>query len=81
MGNGRAGDHPVSDVVNHKMKVYSPEVDALIREIHKISPEALNTIDWFEAYNHFKITPESIGKLEKELDKIRGRLTRKNENF
>jgi hypothetical protein len=33
MPNGKAGDHPITDIVNHRLKVYSERVDGLIREI------------------------------------------------
>ena len=33
MPNGRPGDHPVNDIVMHGMRVYSPEVDAIIKRL------------------------------------------------
>ena len=31
--NGVRGDHPLTDIVNYGLPVFSPEVDALVREV------------------------------------------------
>ena len=33
--NGKAGDHPLTDILGHGLEVFSPEVDALLREINE----------------------------------------------
>jgi hypothetical protein len=33
--NGKAGDHPLTDILVHGLPVFSPEVDALIKEINE----------------------------------------------
>jgi hypothetical protein len=33
MPNGKPGDHAYTDVVNHRMTVFGPTIDGLIREI------------------------------------------------
>ncbi|HEX7311386.1 MAG TPA: hypothetical protein VF232_09415 [Gaiellaceae bacterium] len=33
MANGKPGDHPVTDVVEWQMQVFTPETDELIRDI------------------------------------------------
>jgi hypothetical protein len=33
MASGARGDHPLTDITLHGLPVYSPEVDALVREI------------------------------------------------
>jgi hypothetical protein len=33
MANGKPGDHPLTDVLHHKLQVYSRETDELIRKI------------------------------------------------
>ena len=30
MANGTRGDHPLTDILNHGLTVYSPEVDGLV---------------------------------------------------
>jgi hypothetical protein len=32
--NGRPGDHPLTDILVHKLQVYGPEADNLIRQLH-----------------------------------------------
>jgi len=34
MANGKAGDHPVTDVTIHGLPAFDPAVDALIRDIN-----------------------------------------------
>ena len=36
MPNGRPGDHPLTDILVHKLKVYRPEADDLIRKIAEL---------------------------------------------
>ena len=33
MPSGRPGEHPVSDILEHGLPTYGPEIDGLIREI------------------------------------------------
>jgi hypothetical protein len=33
MPNGKPGDHPLSDIFLHKIEVYGPEADELMRKI------------------------------------------------
>jgi len=50
--NGKKGDHPLTDIVEHELEVYGREADALIRKIAALcSPRELNEwwdreIDW-----------------------------------
>jgi hypothetical protein len=37
MPNGTAGDHPLTDVVSHRIEVFGPRIDGLIREIANLS--------------------------------------------
>jgi hypothetical protein len=37
MPNGKPGDHPLTDILVHKMKVYGQEADDLIRRIAELS--------------------------------------------
>jgi hypothetical protein len=36
MPNGKPGDHPLTDIFVHKMEVYGPEADELIRKIGQL---------------------------------------------
>ncbi len=33
MPNGKPGDHPLTDIVVHRLRVYSPAVDRLVHDI------------------------------------------------
>ncbi len=33
MPNGKPGDHPITDIVVHRIKTYTPEIDDMVREI------------------------------------------------
>jgi hypothetical protein len=37
--NGKAGDHPLTDIVRYQLPVFSPEVDNLIRRIVRLVGE------------------------------------------
>jgi hypothetical protein len=37
MANGKAGDHPLTDILVHGIEVYGPEADDLIRGINEFS--------------------------------------------
>ena len=39
MPNGKPGDHPLTDILAHRLQVYSPAIDELIREIAVLSDE------------------------------------------
>ncbi|HMD53724.1 MAG TPA: hypothetical protein VKJ65_04155 [Phycisphaerae bacterium] len=36
MPNGKSGDHPLTDLFVHKLEVYGPEADELIRKIRAL---------------------------------------------
>ena len=38
MANGKPGDHPINDILDHDLPVFSPEIDATVREIAKLVP-------------------------------------------
>ena len=47
MANGTKGDHPLTDILFHKIEVYGPEADDLIRRIGQLcSRRELD--DWWE---------------------------------
>jgi len=34
--NGKPGDHPLTDILVHKLDIYGPEADSLIRKIAEL---------------------------------------------
>jgi len=49
MANGKHGDHPINDICDHGLAVFSPSVDGLIRDIHEYLPQyrMWDLFDWF----------------------------------
>ena len=49
MANGTRGDHPINDILDHGVGVFSPEADALVREIATMVPRyrLVEMLDWF----------------------------------
>ena len=41
MPNGRPGDHPLTDITNHKILTYSRRADSLVRKLHKVVSPAI----------------------------------------
>ena len=39
MANGNAGDHPLTDILGHRLEVYGQEADELIRKIASLCSE------------------------------------------
>ncbi len=68
MTNGKTGDHPVNDILDHGIAVFSPEADALIHEIASyISRQRMwDLFDWF--------SPPPIGEFTRQLRETRDRL-------
>ncbi len=76
MPNGKPGDHPLTDILNHELEVYSAHADKLVREIGNLADE--NTRRelgdrLYQEYNPYG-SPD-IQKLEHELAELRSRLT------
>ena len=70
MANGKLGDHPINDILDHGLRVFSPEADSLVREISEFMPRARlwDLVDWF--------SPPSIDEFTTQLRQIRDRLRR-----
>jgi hypothetical protein len=68
MPNGKPGDHPINDICDHGLAVFSPRADALIREIHTYLPRyrMWNLFDW--------LNPPPIADFEKMLEAKRDEL-------
>ena len=47
MPNGKPGDHPLTDILVHKLKVYGREADDLIRKIADLSSQG-ELSDWWQ---------------------------------
>ncbi len=49
MPNGKPGDHPINDIVDHGLEVFTPEIDELILEISKLVPRERmwQMFNWF----------------------------------
>ncbi len=69
MANGKSGDHPLGDILDHGLAVFSPEADALIREIAEFVPRyrLRELFDWFSPPPIEAFT----GQLRKERDRLR----------
>jgi hypothetical protein len=77
MPNGKPGDHPLTDILVHKIEVFSPRADALIREIVELGGKAeldgdinLSALD-----PRFPSTePVDLSRLEAQLESLRDRI-------
>ena len=66
--NGKIGDHPINDICDHHLAVFSPKADGLIREIHDYLPRYCmwDLFDWFH--------PPAIERFERLLEAKRDEL-------
>jgi hypothetical protein len=55
MANGKVGDHPINDILDHWLPVFSSEIDALIRRLAKLVPR----YRLFEMFEWFNLPPLS----------------------
>jgi hypothetical protein len=48
MANGKPGDHPINDILDHQLPVYSERIDELIRQIANYLPRyrLWDLVDW-----------------------------------
>ncbi len=68
MSNGKHGDHPLTDILIHKVPVFSPSIDKLIIEISQYIP----TYKLREMFNWFSHPP--LPEFEKQLKETLDRL-------
>jgi hypothetical protein len=66
--NGNKGDHPLTDILVHNLRVFSEVADSLIKEICDLGGEK----EIEKQINLFQ--PPTIDKLEKQLKNIRDEL-------
>lgn len=71
MAAGGPGDHPLSDILDYKLKVYGKECDGLIESISKYASrkEMLETFDWFNK-DYFKDPSKFASVLKVTLEKF-----------
>ncbi len=75
MANGKPGDGPFSDIVVHGLDVYSPSIDALVREIAEASDETRRHQLADRLYQDFHpIHAPDLAELERFLIEWRQRL-------
>ncbi len=70
MANGKHGDHPLTDILVHKIPVFSPTIDALITEIAALGGEK----DLRDRFNLFSPPPSDT--FTTELQMLRDSLKR-----
>ena len=75
MPNGKIGDHPFTDIVNHGRDVYSAAAAALVRQIAALADDktrrALADMLFDEFNEH--ASPD-VPELERRLTELHGRL-------
>ena len=69
MPNGKPGDHPINDICNHGLDVFSPKADQLIRDIDRLIPRKRmwDLFPWFDP----PPLPELEAALQAKLDDLR----------
>ena len=66
--NGKLGDHPLNDILDHGVSRFSPEVDQLVRDLAKLVPRyrLFEMFDWLNP----PALPEFKGQLQAEVDRL-----------
>jgi hypothetical protein len=61
MANGKPGDHPINDILDHRLPRFSPTIDDLVRRLARVvSRDRLwNMFNWFQ--------PPPLAEFEREL--------------
>lgn len=44
LANGKKGDHPLTDIVSYNLDVFSPDVDAMVRELRELGGSKARSI-------------------------------------
>jgi hypothetical protein len=79
MPNGKPGDHPLTDIVVYQIPTFTPEIDALVREIHALAPSAEGLSQLLAA--RFTFQQRDSDELQAELLQLREHLLRsENQN-
>lgn len=61
MPNGKPGDHPLTDILAHKVRVYGEEADELIRKIAELCSRR-ELEEWWEHEVGWSPEPESVAR-------------------
>jgi hypothetical protein len=77
MAAGGPGDHPLTDILHYKLRVYGPETDELIRKIYRLS-SVRESNEWWE--KEIGWTPEPDVALQKAQTRYSEVLERAQEN-
>ena len=72
MPNGKPGDHPITDILAHRRRVYSDRIDGMVREIAALGGRRGIEDMLFLEFNDFS-NPDLV-RLEAVLDRILHRL-------
>jgi hypothetical protein len=73
--NGKAGDHPLTDILNHGLPVFSPKADALVVEISRLADTKTMANLGDKLLSLWPIPQgEDLVALEAELTDLRDRL-------
>ena len=61
MPNGRVGDHPVTDILDHHVYVFSPVIDDLVRRLERLASRdrLWEMFNWFD--------PPALPEFERQL--------------
>ena len=75
MPNGKPGDHPINDIVDHGLEVFSREADELVRELARLVPRdrMWGLMDWLSPPRLPELTQELHRLVEMFRDDARGR--------
>jgi hypothetical protein len=65
--NGTYGDEPITDIVVHELRVYSPEIDGLILEVLRLSGTEETTSFRRTLPYPREVTPTELAALEERL--------------
>ena len=68
MPNGIPGDHPITDIVNHKIPTYTPEIDELVGKLVKLG--YADTVERI-LFAHIGLpSKEEIDEIKKALESV-----------
>jgi hypothetical protein len=67
--NGKLGDHPLNDILDHGVPVFSPEIDEIVRKLAALVPRyrLVEMFDW--------LNPPPLAEFKTELGAQLNRLT------
>jgi len=70
MANGKPGDHPLTDILVHKRKVYGREADDLVRKIAELCSHRESDEWWSREIGWSPDSDSVIGKSQRRLDEL-----------